>query len=58
MSNPELKDKIAIVTGGAAGIGRALVEAFVAEGIRVAALDINLDGAAELQKKYGTSPIS
>src|ERR1039457_5514380 len=35
-----LKDKIAIVTGGAAGIGRASVQAFLAEGAKVAAWDI------------------
>ena len=39
-----LKDKVAIVTGAAAGIGRATVSAFLREGARVAAVD--RDGAA------------
>lgn len=37
-----------IVTGGAAGIGRALVEAFYRDGYRVAALDIDQDALTAL----------
>jgi len=36
-----LKDKVVIVTGAAAGIGRATAERFVNEGCRVAAWDVN-----------------
>ena len=36
-----LENKIAIVTGGAHGIGRAIVERFVAEGARVTIADID-----------------
>ena len=36
-----LKGKTAIVTGGAAGIGRAIVERFMAEGTRVVVFDLN-----------------
>lgn len=36
----ELRDKVAVVTGGAAGIGRALVDRFVAEAMRVVVADV------------------
>ena len=38
-----LKDKVVIVTGGAAGIGRATVERFRAEGADVVAWDVTTD---------------
>ncbi|HYH09026.1 MAG TPA: SDR family oxidoreductase [Thermoanaerobaculia bacterium] len=38
--NLNLKDKVVIVTGGAAGIGRATVEGFEAEGARVVVWDL------------------
>lgn len=40
-----LKDKTAIVTGAARGIGAAIARIFAAEGARVALLDIDLAGA-------------
>lgn len=43
-----LKDKIAIVTGGADGIGKAFVTSLAAEGARVVIADINLIAAQTL----------
>jgi NAD(P)-dependent dehydrogenase (short-subunit alcohol dehydrogenase family) len=41
----KLRDKVCVVTGGAQGIGRAIVEEYVSEGARPAILDVNGDGA-------------
>ena len=48
-----LKDKVALVTGGASGLGQATVEAFVAKGAKVVILDINEQNAAEIIKNLG-----
>lgn len=45
--NVDLRDRVAIVTGGAQGIGRAIVDAFVANGARVAIVDIDSERAAQ-----------
>ncbi len=42
-----LKDKVAVITGAASGIGRASALLFASEGAAVAACDINDEGAAE-----------
>ena len=46
----ELVNKVALVTGGASGLGQATVEAFVAEGAKVVILDINEEKANDAQK--------
>lgn len=47
-----LKSKTALVTAAAAGIGRATVKQFVAEGAEVTALDINQAGLDSLKAEH------
>jgi NAD(P)-dependent dehydrogenase (short-subunit alcohol dehydrogenase family) len=49
----ELAGKVAVVTGGASGIGRASVERFAAEGARVVIADIDADAGQELVASLG-----
>jgi 2-keto-3-deoxy-L-fuconate dehydrogenase len=46
--NPRLTGQVAFVTGAAQGIGLSIVEAFVAEGARVIASDVNLEKLSTL----------
>lgn len=48
-----LQGKTAIVTGGAGGIGRGIVRAFVKEGARVLIVDINDEAGNALQSELG-----
>lgn len=53
----DLKGKVAVVTGGASGVGRALGEALIERGAKVVLSDINAEAleatAAELRAKGG-----
>jgi NAD(P)-dependent dehydrogenase (short-subunit alcohol dehydrogenase family) len=49
----ELLDKVAIVTGGASGIGAGIVEKFLAEGARVVIADVERERGEELAGKLG-----
>jgi len=48
-----LKDKVAVITGGASGIGRAAVKKFVDEGARVAVWDMNEEAGNSLATELG-----
>ena len=45
---PSLREQCVFITGGATGIGAALVKAFTQQGARVAFVDIDVDAAASL----------
>ena len=48
-----LKDKIALITGGAAGIGKATAERFVEEGAKVFICDVNPKAGEDTVKDLG-----
>ncbi len=58
----KLKGKVAVVTGGSLGIGRAVAEAFAAEGVRVAIVARSKDkleqAAREITEKTGVEVIA
>jgi NADP-dependent 3-hydroxy acid dehydrogenase YdfG len=43
----EFKDNVAVVTGAASGIGRAMAEAFAAAGMKVVLSDIEIQALEE-----------
>jgi len=51
----ELSGKVAIITGGASGLGRATVELFVKEGAKVVVADVNAELGQQLVKTLGES---
>lgn len=52
-----LKDRIALITGGARGIGRATAERFLAEGARVAIVDVDKKAVEEAASELGENAI-
>lgn len=56
---PALRDKVAVITGGASGIGRSCARRFAGEGARVVLGDINVEAAveaaAEIESAGGTA---
>jgi NAD(P)-dependent dehydrogenase (short-subunit alcohol dehydrogenase family) len=49
----ELRGKVAVVTGAASGLGRAMALAFAAEGMRLALADVNKPGLEETRNRVG-----
>ena len=56
-----LKGKVAVVTGAARGLGRAICERLAEDGVQISAWDLNLEGAqetAEIVRKMGVNAIA
>jgi NAD(P)-dependent dehydrogenase (short-subunit alcohol dehydrogenase family) len=55
----ELADKVAVVTGGASGIGRAMAQRFAVEGARgVVVADLDAEGAQWVAKTIGAKALA
>ena len=50
----QLENKVALVTGGASGIGKAIVELFVKEGAKVVFTDLNEELGMKMQNELGS----
>lgn len=53
----ELSGRVAVVTGGASGIGRATAELFVQEGARVVVADTDVEGGKDVAAKLGEAAL-
>jgi NAD(P)-dependent dehydrogenase (short-subunit alcohol dehydrogenase family) len=49
----EFRGRVAVVTGGASGIGKALVRAFLGEGMKVVIADVEASALAAAKKELG-----
>src|SRR5699024_6809071 len=61
MNELRLQNKVAIVTGAASGMGKAIAESYAREGAKVVVSDLNIEGAqevAESLKAKGTEAIA
>ncbi len=58
----KLKDKVAVITGSAQGIGKTIAETFAKEGAKIVVTDINIEKAQatadEIKNKYNVETIA
>ena len=54
----DLNGKIALVTGGASGLGQGTVEAYVAKGMKVAIFDLNAERAQAVIDDLGADNVA
>ena len=54
----KLQDEVVFITGGASGLGRALVDRFVKEGAKVAVFDKSPDRVRQLEQEHGKAVVS
>ena len=54
----DIKDKVAVITGGASGLGRATADAIVAAGGKVALLDRNAELVEQAAAELGTHAVA
>ena len=53
MSDNGLQGKVALVTGGGQGIGKAIVMRLIEEGMRVAFLEVDVEAGKQFVKETG-----
>lgn len=54
----KLKDKVALITGSAQGIGKSIAQALAAQGAKVVISDINLELAQTTAKEFGPDTLA
>ena len=54
----KLKDKVALITGSAQGIGKAIASAMAKEGAKVIVSDVNLELAKQTAKEFGPDTLA
>ena len=48
----EFRDRVAVVTGGASGIGRAMAERFGAEGMKIVLADVEEEALRQAEAEF------
>ncbi|NNE72289.1 MAG: glucose 1-dehydrogenase [Acidimicrobiales bacterium] len=56
-STNRLQDRVAVITGGASGIGEGTVERFVAEGARVVVADLQAEAGQAVADRFGDAAV-